>query len=78
MEIRSIVALNLRHLRKAKGFSQEELAHRAGIDRTYVSALERGVYASSVDMLMKLATALGVEEADLVRRPATSKKKPID
>ena len=39
MDIREVLALNLRKGRRAKGFSQEELAHRAEIDRTYISAL---------------------------------------
>jgi transcriptional regulator with XRE-family HTH domain len=41
--------LNLRRLRQAQGLSQEELADRAEIDRTYVSALERSVYAAGID-----------------------------
>jgi transcriptional regulator with XRE-family HTH domain len=40
MEIREVLAANLRRCRRAAGLSQEELAHRAGIDRTYISALE--------------------------------------
>lgn len=78
MEIRDTLALNLRTLRQARGMSQEELAHRAEIDRTYVSALERSVYAAGIDVLDRLATALGVEAADLLRpappRPTRVKK----
>ena len=70
MEIRDILALNLRLRRKAAGLSQEELAHRAGIDRTYVSALERSLYAAGIDVLDRLAKALGVEAAELLQRPA--------
>ncbi len=50
--------------------SQEELAHRARIDRTYISALERSVYAAGIDVVDRLARSLGVEAADLLRRPA--------
>lgn len=67
MRSREVLALNLRRRRRLRGLSQEELAHRAGIDRTYVSALERGVYAASVDMLDRLAQVLGTEAADLLR-----------
>ena len=74
MDIRDVVALNLRHLRRAKGLSQEGLAHVAGVDRTYVSALERGVYAVSVDVLARLASALDVAETELVRRPSPRKR----
>jgi transcriptional regulator with XRE-family HTH domain len=71
MEIREVLALNLRKLRQARGLSQEELAHRAEIDRTYVSALERSVYSAGIDVLDRLARVLGVEAADLLRRPAS-------
>ncbi|MDP3749710.1 MAG: helix-turn-helix transcriptional regulator [Phenylobacterium sp.] len=69
MEIREILALNLRTLRQAKGLSQEELAHLAGLDRTYISSLERSVYGASVDVIAKLAVVLDVEAADLLRKP---------
>ena len=75
MNIREVLALNLRKLRRVKGLSQEELAHRAEIDRTYISALERSVYAASIDVVDKLAEVLGVEAADLLKRPSTSGDK---
>ncbi len=65
MEIREVFARNLRALRQAKGISQEELAHRAGIDRTYVSALERCVYSASIDVVAQIAMALDIEPARL-------------
>jgi len=68
MDIREVLARNLRIYRQERGLSQEELAHRAEIDRTYISALERCVYAASIDVLDKLAVALNVEPADLLRR----------
>ena len=64
-----MLAFNLRRLRNAAGLSQEELAHRAQIDRTYVSALERSVYAAGIDVVDRLAKELGVETADLLKRP---------
>jgi transcriptional regulator with XRE-family HTH domain len=66
MEIREILAANLRRCRAAAGLSQEELAHRAQIDRTYVSALERCVYSASIDVVDRLAKELGVTAADLL------------
>jgi len=75
MEIREVLALNLRKLRQAKGLSQEELAHRAEIDRTYISALERSVYAAGIDVVDRLARVLGVETADLLRRPSPTGDK---
>ena len=68
MDIREVLALNLRKLRQAKGLSQEELAARAKIDRTYISALERSVYAASIEVVDRLARGLGVEASDLLRR----------
>jgi transcriptional regulator with XRE-family HTH domain len=69
MEIREVLALNLRKFRQAKGLSQEELADRAEIDRTYISAVERSVHAASIDVVDRLARGLGIEAADLLRRP---------
>ncbi|MEL6644926.1 MAG: helix-turn-helix transcriptional regulator [Pseudomonadota bacterium] len=67
MAIRQTFAENLRRYRLEAGLSQEELAHRAEIDRTYVSALERSVYAASIDMVARLGEELGVTAADLLR-----------
>jgi transcriptional regulator with XRE-family HTH domain len=75
VDIRDVLALNLRRLRQAKGLSQEELAHQAEIDRTYVSALERSVYAAGIDVVDRLARVLGVEVADLLKRPTPKAKK---
>jgi transcriptional regulator with XRE-family HTH domain len=75
MNIRDVLALNLRKLRRVKGLSQEELAHRAKIDRTYISALERSLYAAGIDVVDRLARALGVEAADLLTRPAAPSGK---
>lgn len=69
MVIREVLALNLRTKRRSEGLSQEELAHRADIDRTYISALERSVYNASIDVVDRLARELGVEAADLLVRP---------
>jgi transcriptional regulator with XRE-family HTH domain len=64
-----VLALNLRRYRRAASLSQEELAHRAKIDRTYISSLERSVYAAGIEVVDRLARALGIEAADLLRRP---------
>jgi transcriptional regulator with XRE-family HTH domain len=68
MGIREILAANLKRCRRAAGLSQEELAHRAGIDRTYISSLERCRYAASIDVVDRLARELGMEASDLLRR----------
>jgi transcriptional regulator with XRE-family HTH domain len=69
MQIRDVLAFNLRKYRRTAKLSQEELAHRAEIDRTYISALERSVYGATVDVVDRLAVALGVEAAELLRVP---------
>ncbi|WP_374131935.1 helix-turn-helix transcriptional regulator [Sphingomonas sp. 28-62-20] len=63
------MAHNLKAYRLAQDLSQEELAHRADIDRTYVSSLERCVYAASVDVIDRIAKVLGIEAAELLRTP---------
>ena len=67
MSVRTLVARNLRRLRHERGLSQEELADRACVDRTYISSLEREQYAASIDMLAKLATALDVQPIEFFR-----------
>ncbi|MEM6901280.1 MAG: helix-turn-helix transcriptional regulator [Pseudomonadota bacterium] len=60
MEIRERLSRNMRRLRQAKGWSQEEFAHEAGIHRTYISDLERGARNPTISIIDKLAVALGV------------------
>ena len=66
MRLRKALAGNLKRLRLAAKLSQEELAHLADMDRTYVSSLERGNYSATVDMLERIADALGVEPTELL------------
>jgi transcriptional regulator with XRE-family HTH domain len=78
MEIREVRSLNLRACRLAQGLSQEELAHRADIDRTYISALERGKFAASIDVVDRLARALGVEPSALLQAVEPSPDEPSE
>ena len=57
----------LREIRRSRRISQEELAERAGVDRTYPSMLERGVRAPGLPVAISVAIALGVEPDGLVR-----------
>jgi transcriptional regulator with XRE-family HTH domain len=66
-DIRVIVGKNIRNLRKAKGWSQETLAFEAGLHRTYIGDIERGERNVSVVNVQKIANALGVPAADLLR-----------
>jgi transcriptional regulator with XRE-family HTH domain len=74
MGIRATLAGNLRRLRAEKGMSQEELAHKADLDRTYISSLERQVYAASIDVVERLADALGVNPVVLFYRPKLARR----
>jgi transcriptional regulator with XRE-family HTH domain len=57
----------VRDFRHSLGVSQEELADRAGLDRTYVSAVERGRRNISLDNICRLAVALEVDAGELLR-----------
>ena len=66
MEIRVIFARNLKARRNAMGLSQEELAHRAQLDRTYISSIERCKYGVTIDVLASIAAQLEVKPAELL------------
>ena len=76
MKAQALVARNIRRLRVDKGLSQEALAVDAGIDRTYVSRLERGLENPSVAVLEKLAVALRASIPDLFAVPAKGDSLP--
>jgi len=66
VDIKQRLAKNLRKLRTAKGWSQEEFAFEAGIHRTYISDLERGARNPTISVVEKLAIALSVEAGTLL------------
>jgi len=80
-----LVAANLRRLRTGRSLSQEALADRAGIHRTYLSSVERAERNVSIDNICRLASALDVDVRELlapVRLPAReytepSRRRPI-
>ena len=57
----------LRRYRTDMNVSQEELAFRAGVDRTFVSRIERGIRQPTITTIVGLGLALGVSAAELVR-----------
>ena len=61
-----ILGSNIRRLRHSKNLSQEEFAHQAKIDRSYVGQIERGERNLSFKNLLRIATALEVTASELV------------
>jgi transcriptional regulator with XRE-family HTH domain len=68
MDYRQVFARNLRRARQSKGLSQEELAHKARINRTYISKLETGATWAGLEVICKVAKVLGVEPSELLSR----------
>jgi transcriptional regulator with XRE-family HTH domain len=60
-------AAHVRRLRKDARWSQEELGEHAGIHRTYIGAMERGEANVTLDHLQRIADALKVDVAELLR-----------
>jgi transcriptional regulator with XRE-family HTH domain len=65
-DVRAILARNIKAARKRLNLSQEDLADRAGIDRTYVSGIERQVRNPTITVVAKFAEALETTTADLL------------
>jgi ribosome-binding protein aMBF1 (putative translation factor) len=63
---REALAERVRDLRVARGWSQEQLAARAGLDRKTVNRLENATYSPAADRLFVLADALGVAASELL------------
>lgn len=64
---RGIVGKNVRRFRQRADMTQEQLAFAAEIDLTYVGGIERGKRNPSVLVLVRIATALGTEPAELLK-----------
>jgi transcriptional regulator with XRE-family HTH domain len=67
MKLCTVVGTNIRKLRADRGLSQEELAHRAGIDRSYLSEIENGHKSVGVVVLDDIAAALEAEITELFK-----------
>ncbi len=68
MDLRHIVGQNVKRLREAKGLSQEDFSFEAKLHRTYISGVERGVRNPTVEVLERIAKALGVSPSALLER----------
>ncbi|HLP68905.1 MAG TPA: helix-turn-helix transcriptional regulator [Rhizobium sp.] len=68
MDLKEIMARNLRRVRHDKKLTQEELADRAGLSMRYVGAIERGDVSASVTVLGQIADALEIEPGELLKK----------
>jgi transcriptional regulator with XRE-family HTH domain len=75
MDLRQLFATNLRRIRTQRKLSQEQLAHDAGVDRAYMSRVERGVTFVGLEIIGKLADVLGVDPAEFFRRPSRTRPR---
>jgi transcriptional regulator with XRE-family HTH domain len=77
MDLKEVVAVNLRRLRHAKDMTQEELAEKAGLSARYIGGIERANVSATVSVVGRIAAALGVEATELVRSlpPKTRKRR---
>ena len=64
-QVCKVLATNVKALRLSCALSQEELAFRAELDRTYISQIERAISNPSVLVLVKIAKVLGVDIQEL-------------
>lgn len=67
MDVRQLFGTNVRRLRLEKGLSQEEFGFVAGIDRTYIYGVERGLRNPTIVLADKFAAGLGVELHELLQ-----------
>lgn len=68
MELKDVLAMNLRLLRQERDITQEELADRTGLSMRYVGSIERARVSASITVLERLAIAMEVDPCDLIRR----------
>ncbi|MGL3104447.1 helix-turn-helix domain-containing protein [Bradyrhizobium sp. BR 1432] len=76
MRARALVAYNVRRIRVQRGIPQEQLAYDAGVDRSYMSGLERQQANPTIDLLDRLAETLGVAVSELFVRPSKGAPPP--
>lgn len=76
MRARELLAWNLRRLRSDRGQSQERLAADTGIDRAYLSELERGQGNATLDIIDRLAAHLEVEPVELLASQQSGSPAP--
>ncbi|WP_082653914.1 helix-turn-helix domain-containing protein [Bradyrhizobium pachyrhizi] len=76
MKARALVAWNVRRIRVDRGVPQEQLAYDAGIDRSYMSGLERQSANPTIDLLDRIAKTLGVHLSEFFVQPPKGATSP--
>jgi transcriptional regulator with XRE-family HTH domain len=71
----STLATNVKQFRKRTGITQEELAFKAGIDRTYASQIERAIANPSLGIICQIADAINCSPAELISKVQLQTKK---
>jgi transcriptional regulator with XRE-family HTH domain len=66
VNIRKTVGENVRRIREARNWSQDDLSEASGLHRTYISGIERGARNPTVEVLSRLAVALEVDTSRLL------------
>lgn len=66
-DLKEVISLNIKKCRKAKGISQEKLALISGIDRSYMSEIERCLANPSIEAILRISNALEVTPEDLFK-----------
>jgi len=69
MDLKEVMAINMRRLRHDQNLTQEELAGQADLSMRYLGSIERARVSASVTVLGKLARALNVEPCELIKLP---------
>jgi transcriptional regulator with XRE-family HTH domain len=76
MDMRRLVAQNVKRIRLEKGLTQEQFSEISGFSQQYVSGLETGRRNPTVVTLYELASALGVSHLELLKPTQTRTKRP--
>ncbi|HQT65751.1 MAG: transcriptional regulator [Acidocella sp. 20-57-95] len=69
MDLKEVMATNLRRARHDRNLTQEDLADKAGLSARYVGAIERGAVSASVTVLGQIAEALNISPGQLLEKP---------
>lgn len=77
-DVRITIGRKIRELRVLENLSQEELAEKAELNRSYISSLENGNKNVTLDVLVKIALCLEVSLPELFEAPANLRKTNVD